>query len=815
MGTFGRDLGLAVRTLARSPGFTLVAVLTLAVGIGANTAIFSVVNTLLLSPPAHVLEPERVVTLWTSDFSGPPYGASSYPDYETFREQRDVVVDVAAFGLAPGNLVEPDETVRLTLETVSLNYFDVLGVLAERGRTFDVADGDAPAVALISHTLWQSRFGADAAVVGRAIRLNAGTFTVVGVAPEGFDGSTRGLRVDAWVPIQAAASLGGNARFLDERGARRFNLVGRLQPGVSLEQSRARFAVVANQMLAAYPDSWSDVSRRGRVISVLPESASRVPPDLQGAVVGFAALLFVGVTLVLLICCANVANLLLARGAGRAREIAIRLSLGAGRGRLVRQLMAESLLLAAMGCGGAVLLAFAAASALLRFRAPLPIPLTIDVETDVRVLGFAVAVALVAAAVFGLAPALQSTRLDPSQMLKDGAGAVGGARRSRLRSALIVAQVAVSLTLMVSAGLFLRSLQQATAVDLGFDPENVVVASFDLRTQGYTPERSRAFYAELVERAGALPGARGVTLAANVPLSGDGGRNLARVEGYEPRQGEDMEFNSNVVGPEYFEVMRVPLARGRGFSASDREGAPQVAVVNESFAARFWPGGDPLGKRLAFSRVESIEVVGVARDGKYLSPTEAPLPYVYRPFLQEFEEQTLHVRVAGDTAAAIAQLRREIRALDAQLPILGLTTMEAEMAFATLPQRIAATLLGACSLLALLLAAVGLYGVVAYAVSQRTREFGVRIALGASGATVMRDVLLSSLRLVALGLVIGIALAVLAGFAFAPLLGGVGALDPQALLAAPLVLIAAAVLASYIPARRAARIAPMQALRHD
>jgi predicted permease len=806
---------LAVRTLARSPGFTLVAVLTLAVGIGANTAIFSVVNTLLLSPPAHVLEPERVVTLWTSDFSGPPYGASSYPDYETFREQRDVVVDVAAFGLAPGNLVEPDETVRLTLETVSLNYFDVLGVLAERGRTFDVADGDAPAVALISHTLWQSRFGADAAVVGRAIRLNAGTFTVVGVAPEGFDGSTRGLRVDAWVPIQAAASLGGNARFLDERGARRFNLVGRLQPGVSLEQSRARFAVVANQMLAAYPDSWSDVSRRGRVISVLPESASRVPPDLQGAVVGFAALLFVGVTLVLLICCANVANLLLARGAGRAREIAIRLSLGAGRGRLVRQLMAESLLLAAMGCGGAVLLAFAAASALLRFRAPLPIPLTIDVETDVRVLGFAVAVALVAAAVFGLAPALQSTRLDPSQMLKDGAGAVGGARRSRLRSALIVAQVAVSLTLMVSAGLFLRSLQQATAVDLGFDPENVVVASFDLRTQGYTPERSRAFYAELVERAGALPGARGVTLAANVPLSGDGGRNLARVEGYEPRQGEDMEFNSNVVGPEYFEVMRVPLARGRGFSASDREGAPQVAVVNESFAARFWPGGDPLGKRLAFSRVESIEVVGVARDGKYLSPTEAPLPYVYRPFLQEFEEQTLHVRVAGDTAAAIAQLRREIRALDAQLPILGLTTMEAEMAFATLPQRIAATLLGACSLLALLLAAVGLYGVVAYAVSQRTREFGVRIALGASGATVMRDVLLSSLRLVALGLVIGIALAVLAGFAFAPLLGGVGALDPQALLAAPLVLIAAAVLASYIPARRAARIAPMQALRHD
>jgi predicted permease len=472
-------------------------------------------------------------------------------------------------------------------------------------------------------------------------------------------------------------------------------------------------------------------------------------------------------------------------------------------------------LLAALGCAGAVLLAFAAASALLRLRAPLPIPLTIDVDIDVGVLGFAVVVALVAAAVFGLAPALQSTRLDTSQMLKDGAGAVGGARRSRLRSALIVAQVAVSLTLLVSAGLFLRSLQQATAVDLGFDPENVVVASFDLRTQGYTPERSRAFYADLVERAAALPDARGVTLAANVPLSGDGGRNLARVEGYEPRQGEDMEFNSNVVGPEYFEVMRVPLARGRGFSAADREGAPQVAVVNESFAARFWPGEDPLGKRLAFSRVESIEVVGVARDGKYRSPTETPLEYVYRPFLQEFEEMTLHVRVAGDPAAAIAQLRREIRALDAQLPILGLTTMEAEMAFATLPQRIAATLLGACSVLALLLAAVGLYGVVAYAVTQRTRELGVRIALGARGGSVVRHVLEESMRLVAAGLVIGIGLALLAGLAFGSLLGGVSALDPQTLLAASLVLIAAALVASYIPARRAARIDPMEALRHD
>ena len=307
-----------------------------------------------------------------------------------------------------------------------------------------------------------------------------------------------------------------------------------------------------------------------------------------------------------------------------------------------------------------------------------------------------------------------------------------------------------------------------------------------------------------------------MTLARGVPLSGDGGRRLARVEGYEPQQGEDMEFNFNVVGPEYFEVMAVPLARGRGFAATDREGAPQVAVVNESFAARYWPGQDPLGKRLAFfGGAESIEIVGVARDGKYQTLTEAPLPYIYRPYLQSYDEMKLHVRVAGNTAAVLPLLRAEIRALDSQLPILALTTMESEMAFATLPQRIAASLLGVCSALALLLAAVGLYGVVAYAVSRRTREIGVRMALGAGRGAVVRLVLEGSMRLVALGLAIGIGLSLLAGRAVESLLGGVSPADPLALLGAPLVLVACALVASYLPARRAARIDPMEALRHD
>ena len=653
-------------------------------------------------------------------------------------------------------------------------------------------------------------------MIGSTVRLNAGVFTVVGVAPEGFHGSERIIRADAWVPLEATALLTGDASFLTQRGARGLTVLGRLSPGVSIEQAQARYELLASQLLATYPDAWRDVNDRGRTITVLPERESRVPPELRGAIVGFTAMLVTAVALLLLICCANVANLLLARAAGRTREVAVRLSLGAGRARLVRQLMTESALLALLGGVAGILVAFGATELLLRVRPPAPIPLMLDVDTDLRVLGFALTIALGAALVFGLAPALQATRLDTSSALKEGAVTLAGARRFRLHDALVAAQVAVSLVLLIGAGLFLRSLQHAAAIDPGFDAQNVVVASFDLETQGYTEARARAFHTELTARVAGLPGVREITLARNVPLSGDGGRRLARVEGYEPRPGEDMEFHFNVVGPEYFEVMRVPLVRGRGFAETDRDGGPQVAVVNESFARRFWPGEDAIGKRLsAFAGAESVEIVGVARDGKYGTLAETPRPYIYRPFLQDYEEMTLHVRVEGDIASFIPLVRREIRALDGELPILSLASMESEMAYATLPQRVAAALLGSCSVFAVLLAAIGLYGVVAYAVSRRTREIGIRMALGAGSRAVVSLVLRKSMRLVAVGVALGFGLALLAGRAIEAFLGGASSTDPIALLAGPLALAASAFVASYLPARRAARVAPTEALRSE
>jgi len=820
MDTTLRDLRYAARVLLRSPGFTLAAVLTIALGIGANTTIFSLVNAVLLRPPPHVREPDRLVSIYTSDYSGPRLGASSYPDYLEIQALDDVFDGVMAYVPRPLSLNDGTGSEVVLGEVVTGNYFDVLGIQAARGRTFlpeEFATRGTHPVAVISHRLWQSRFGGDPQVVGGTVRLNGYPFTVIGVAPAGFHGSLRGLRTDVWVTLMMHSQLGPGGLDIDHRGDRGLLVTARLSPGVTLEQARARLDLLALALHAAYPEMWTDIRDRGRLLTAIPERDGRIHPAVRGPVVGLVGLLMALVTLVLLIGCANVANLLLARAAGRRREVAARLALGAGRGRLVRQLLTESLLLATLGGVAGIVLALWATDLLMRFEPPLPVPLDLDLSIDRTVLGFSLAVTVLTGIVFGLVPALRATRLDLVSALKNAEPAASlGRRRITLRGTLVVAQVAASVVLLVIAGLFIRGLQHAHMGDPGFDTSNMLLLDLPLSIQGYDEARARDFYDQLTTRLEALPGVRAVTLGDMVPLGLGRQRRSIAVEGYEPRPGEDMEFDFNIVGARYFETMGIPLVRGRGFTAEDRAGSPPVVVVNEAFARRFWPGEDALGKRIRYSRDQFAEIVGIARTGKYLSLTEDPLPYVWIPFAQHYKaDMTVHVRTAGDPLELAAAVRAQVRALDADLPITGLKALEEHFGLALLPQRVGASLLGLFGVLGLLLAAVGLYGVVAYGVGQRTREIGIRIALGARTDDVTRLVVRQGAALGATGLAIGVALAAGAAHLITSLLYGVSPLDPVTFAAVALVLGGTVLTASWLPARRAARVDPMAALRGE
>ncbi|MDP3773877.1 MAG: ABC transporter permease [Gemmatimonadales bacterium] len=813
-----QDLRFAARTLFNSPGFTIVAVLTLGLGIGANTAIFTVVNTLLLKPPAQVGEPGRLVSVYTSDFSGPRFGASSWVDYQDFKRV-DGLSGLASYAPRPFALAIDGETSRSFGEEVSGNYFGVLQVRPALGRFFLPAEDSTPGtqpVAVISHGLWQRTFGGERGVIGRAVTINGVSFTIVGVAPPGFAGSIRGIGAELWVPFLMHGVISPASEDLTNRSGRGIALMGRMKPGVTIEQVRAQFDVMARRLHDAYPDNWSNVRQEPRTIAVLPERDSRVPPQARGPVIGFMAMLMAVVGLVLLICCTNVANLTLARATARQREIAIRLAMGASRGRLVRLLLTESLLLSLLGGAAGALLAWWTTGALAAFQPALPVPLSLDLSPDARVLVFGLAVTAIAGFVFGLLPALRATRPDLVPALKDEVTAVGlGGRRYGVRDLLVIAQVSVSMVLLVMAGLFLRSLGNARSLDPGFDPRGVVMMTSDLSLQGYPQERARTFYAQLLERARALPGVRAASFAESVPLGLGFLRRGVQVEGYEARQGEDLEFGTNTVGPDYFATMGITIVRGRGIIEADNSGAPGVAVVNERFARRFWPGQDAIGKRISNDGEHWLEVVGVAKDGKYNTLGEEPAPYFYVPALQGGgRDMTLLVRTSGDPRATLGALGQLVKALDRDLPVQT-ATMEEHLGLSLFPLRIAATLLGIFGALGLALAGIGLYGVMAYAVAQRTRELGVRMALGATARDVVRVVVGHGARVVAAGVVLGLA----AAFGFARLassfLFGVGVADPVTFTGIPLLLAAVAVLAGYLPARRATRLDPMAALRSE
>jgi putative ABC transport system permease protein len=812
-----QDLRYALRTLAKAPGFAVVAVLTLGLGIGGTTVIFSLINALLLRPPAHVQQADRLVALFTSDYSGPPFGSSSIPDIEDFARQTDVLSGLAAFGQRPVSFIAGDEPHRALAELVSGNYFTLLGLTPAVGRLLrpdeGTASGAAP-VAVLGYGLWQRRFGGDPAVVGSTIRMSGHPFTIVGVAPPGFSGLVNGLDVGVWIPLSQQPVLQPGSQDLVQRGDRGWWAVGRLQPNMGIDDARARFAVLARRLHDTYPDVWTDIQSAGRRITVVPEQEARIFPEIRGSLIGFLAILMVVASLVLLICCANLANLLLARGARRRQEIAVRLALGAARRRLVRQFLTESLTLAFAGAVTGALLAAWINRLLRAISLPVPVPLALDLRLDPRVLFFTLTTAGCAAVLFGLLPALHATRPDLVASLKQAPGATGRRRRFAVQDFLVGGQVAVTLVLLVGAGLLVRSLRHAQRFDLGFDPHGLALIAVEPSIQGYTGERAATYYGDLTERLAALPSVQALGLAARLPLGLDFERRGVTVQGYQPRPGEDMEFGANTVGPGYFATMRIPIARGREFTDADRAGAPGAVIVNETFARRFWPGADPIGKR-----VNDLQVVGVARDGKYGSLAEEPRPFFYTSALQAMSparavDLTVVVRTTADPRALLPVLRREAHALDPDLP-LQIATMGQHLGVAVFPQRAGSFVLGLFGALGLALATLGLYGVMAYAVAQRTREIGIRMALGAAAADVRRLAVRRGLAVTGAGMLVGLVLATVAGRLITSILFGVSGNDPVTLVGVLLILIVVAALAAYVPARRATRVDPMVALRTE
>jgi predicted permease len=807
------DLRLAVRRLRLSPGFAALAATMLALGIGATTTVFTLINTVLLRPPAAVRAPEQLVAVYTSDYSGPRYGNTSHPDLEDFRAGAAGVLELAGHGMRPLSASTGAESFRTVGEMVTPNYFAVLGVEPAAGRLFGAGDGAATAV--ISHGLWQRRYGGAPDVVGRELRLGGRAFTVIGVAPRGFTGSLRGLGMEVWLQLEAARILEPGRDPLGNRGSRDLFVIGRLLPGADLADAEARLAVVARRLHGAEPDAWTDVTGSPRVVTLLPEREARIFPSVRGPVRGFLAVLMGVATLVLLICCANLANLLLARGTARRREMAVRLALGGGRGRLVRQQLVEGLVLAVGGGALGVLCAVWASSLLAGLQPPVPVPVALDFGLDARVLLFAVGVTLVVTVVSALAPAVRATRLEGSEGLRSDTTAGGsGGRRLALRDALVVAQVAVSLIVLAAAGLFLGSLREATRIDPGFATTGTALLPVVLEAQGYDEARGRAFYEELLRRARALPGAEAASLAQVVPLGMNRLRRGLDVEGYTPAPGEEMEFGVNAVSADYFRTLGIPLVRGRAFEERDRAGAAPVAIVNQSFARRFWPGVDPIGRRIVTGDVVR-EVIGVARDAKYVSLGEQPGPHHYLPWAQAYEaDMVLQVRTTGDPRALLPVLAALARGIDPDLPVDPIT-IEQHLGYALLPQRLGAVVLGAFGAIGAGLAALGLYGVMSYVVSQRTAEIGIRVALGATAGDIRRLVVRRGMGLTAVGLAIGLLGALAGGRLVAGFLFGVRAADPLILTAVVALFAAVALAASWIPAYRAARVDPMRALRAE
>ncbi len=822
------DLRYALRGLLRQPGFTLVAILSLALGIGLNTAIFSVVNAVLLKGMP-VANPERLVEVYSSATEEVPYFTSSYLDYRDLRDAADAFEGLAAHAFARGILYRDGRSELISGEVVTDNYFDVLGVRPALGRDFlpeeDETENSHPVVVL-SHSLWQGRMGGDPEVVGKTIRISGVEYTVVGIAPESFTGTIPGLNPEFWAPTAMVSKLRFSGLQADTpsptgttrremRGTRWLFVNGRLGEGRTLEEARAQVATVFTRLAKDHP-----VTNEKTKGAVLPASGVRFHPMVDGYLNQASAILLVAVGLVLLIACANVANMLLARAQNRTREIALRLSVGASRAQLVRQLMTESLTLAGIGAVAGLGIAYAAGRLLTALLPSIPVPVRFAFGIDGNVVFYALAIALATAIGFGLVPALRASRPDLVPTLKgDRAfGSEGRVRSSFLSRALVVGQLAVSLILLVAGALLTRGLFEAQRAELGFDPSHVSALSFDLGMNNYSLEEAKAFQRQLMERLTAVPGVDSVSMAVRLPLAPDINMEGIRIPGQHDPEEDPTPIDATHVDGSYFRVVGVPIVEGRAFDENDREGSPKVAIINEAMANLYWPNESALGKSIYTEGYDgpSFEIVGVARNHKVRSVGEEPRPYIHFALPQSPTVRTnLLIRSAVSAEEALPALEKEVLAMNPEIVFTDRGTAQEVVDFTLLPTRTGASLLGAFGALALLLAAVGLYGVIAYSVSRRTREVGLRMALGASGGDVVRMILFSGMRLALLGIGIGALASVWIARVLEAYLYGVSSIDPASYLAAALALLAVAAAANLVPALRASRVSPMTALRYE
>ena len=801
-----QDIRLAFRRLKQSPGFTAAAFITLALGIGANTVTFSAINKLLLRP-LPVERPGELASL-NSNRAG---ANQSYPNYKDLRDRNRSLAGLTGIRPAPINMSQNGNNAHVWGYEVTGNYFEVLGVRALLGRTLTPADDQkigAHPVIVLSYNSWRNRFAGDTGVVGQKVKINGLAYTILGVMPAGFFGTELVFRPEFWVPVAMEPQIEPGNAWINERFDWNLWTIGRLKPGVTRQQAESDLNAVAAQMGRENPDL------QGMRIYLTPPGL--MGDTLRSGVLGFAAVLMGLAGLVLLIACTNLSSLLLARASDRRRETALRLALGAGRWRLVRQLLTESCLLSLAGAAGGLFLAVWLVDALAAWRPPIDIPITMDFAIDYRVLVFTAAAGLFTTLLFGLAPALQAARTDLLAALKNAALNTR-LHRWHLREVLVTAQIALSVVLLVSTVLVVRSLQRALTINIGFNPQNAVAVGLDLGLAGYDEVRGREFQRYVLERVSSLPGITAAGLANSLPLSLDQSTTSVTAEGKPvPRSGEAPHANYYMVGPGYFRTMQTRLIAGRPFDAHDRQGSKPVGIVNQALATRVFPNENALGKRIHSGNSGWVEIVGIVEDGKYTSLGDNSQPAIFWPAFQLYNASTMIVARSPLPADDIVRtIEQTIRQLDPALPFFQAGGLDDHLRLPLLPARLAASMLGAFGILAIVLAATGVYGVMAYAVSRRRREIGIRIAIGASRPQVMRLVLIRTSVLLTVGTVLGTLAALAIGGQFSPILYGVSPRDPLTFALATLLMAAIAFTAAWLPARRATLIEPSSALREE